>query len=149
MIAGFQHSIKIRNLLLGSWILLCSFASLEYIGSTKKTEMPLYKAAGWVTARKYGHDIEKVFKIRGVTKPEFQDELTIGIGWGLSATILENKKDSTHLLKLISIVESCPLEHRKKVIEGVHFSFSEKVTPVLNPEFKSEFDKIIQQKNLE
>ena len=143
MMAGFYHSEKRKYFLLVSWILLCVIASTEYIYSTKKTEHPLYKAAGWVTARKFGHNTEKLFKIRDVSKAEFRDEFTIGLGWGLSATILENKKEQKDLLKLISIVEKCPIEHREKIIEGVHFSFSDKVTPVLDSKFKTDFDKLI------
>ena len=141
--AGFYHSEKRKYFLLVSWILLCVIASTEYIYSTKKTEYPLYKAAGWVMARKFGHDTEKLFKIRDISNIEFRDEFTIGLGWGLSATILENKKEEKDLLKLISIVEKCPIEHREKIIEGVHFSFSDKVTPVLDSKFKTEFDKLI------
>lgn len=147
VITGFVQSGKIKNYLLTGWIILCCIASIDYIRLTKKTEQPLYKAAGWVTARKYGHDIEKAFQIRAVTRDEFRDEFTVGLGWGLSATILENKKDSSHLLKLIAIVESCPPEHIEKVIEGVTFSFSDKVTPVLDPKFKSDFDKIVSTRN--
>ncbi len=141
--AGFYHSAKSKYFLLVSWMLLCGIASTEYIYSTKKTEHPLYKAAGWVTARKFGHNTGKLFKIREVSQIEFRDEFTIGLGWGLSATILENKKEQKDLLKLISIVENCPIEHREKIIEGVRFSFSDKVTPVLDSKFKTDFDKLI------
>ena len=56
---------------------------------------------------------------------------------------MENKKEQKDLLKLISIVENCPIEHREKIIEGVRFSFSDKVTPVLDNKFKTDFDKLI------
>lgn len=146
MIAGFTYSGRKNYFLLFTWILICGIASIKYIDSTKKTEKPLYKAAGWVTARKFGHDITKMFMIREVTKKDYQDELTIGFGWGLSATILENKKDTADLLKLVSKVNECPAQFRDKIIEGVMFSFSDKVTPVLDPKFKKDFDTIVLQR---
>ncbi len=132
VMCGFMRAGKFKWWLVISWMLLCGVASIQYIYSAQKIDQPAYRPAGWVLAKKYGSDINKLFRIRSVAEPQYQDELVVGFGWGLSAAILENKHDSASVEKLIQLARQCPVQNQPGIIAGIHYSFSNGITPALD-----------------
>jgi len=132
VICGFMGSGKFKLYLVISWVLLCGIASLQYIYSAQRIEQPAYRPAGWVLAKKYGNDINKLFRISSVAATQYQDELSIGFGWGLSAIILGNKTDTGSVTKLVQLTRQCPVKYQPEIIQGIYYSFSKGITPVLD-----------------
>ncbi len=140
MVAGFVESGKWKSYLITTWILLCGIASVQYIVSAPQIDRPAYRAAGWILANKYGTNLDKLFAIRSVAETQFHDELLIGFGWGLSASILANRKDTVAIEKLIRVIKQCPIAYRGGMIKGIHYSFNKGLTPVLDPELETIID---------
>jgi hypothetical protein len=131
MINGFIHAGKLKWYIAGAWIALCGIASLQYIGSVQKINQPLYRPAGWILAKKYRDDPGKLFRIHAVAKQPYKNELLIGFGWGLSAAICSSGSQSA-VDKLVAVIRNSPVNYQPAMIQGVYYSFSKDITPVLD-----------------
>ena len=147
VIAGFIQSGKLKFYFVGAWLLLGSIASVLYVGDTHKIDHPAYRAAGWILAKKYVYHTDNLFRIHTNTEPAFQEELLIGFGWGLSATILENRTDQGAIEKLIQIVKQCPGKYQPEILQGIHYSFSKGITPVLDKKLEGMLDYRLKESN--
>ncbi|MDB5210561.1 MAG: hypothetical protein JWQ30_1388, partial [Sediminibacterium sp.] len=147
MINGFVHSGRLKLYIVAGWILLCSVASLQYIRSSNKMEQPVYRAAGWVLANKYGNNLDKLFQIHSVAPNQYQEELLMGYGWGLSAAIFKNSSDAVSVEKLISIISQCPRNYQPLIISGVYYSFEKGITPVLDQQLPAIISARLAEKN--
>lgn len=149
MINGFIHSGKIKWYITAAWMLLCGIASLQYVSSFQKIDQPLYRQAGWILANKYSNDPGKLFQIQAMAEQPCQDELLVGIGWGLSATIFRNSSNEASVEKLVNIIRSSPFNYQPAMIRGVYYSFNKGITPVLEQrllmEFRSRFSEMDKQ----
>jgi hypothetical protein len=138
MINGFVHTGKLKWYMAGAWLIICGIASLQYIGSAKKNDEPLYRPAGWILARKYRNDPGKLFRIHAMVDTSYGRELLVGFGWGLSAAICRNEAGHAAVEKLVIIIRSSPVNDQPAMIEGVYYSFSKGITPVLDQRLLAE-----------
>ena len=113
------------------------------IGSTQMIEptpksvtTPPAQTAGWVLGTKFGHAPLRLYQL--IRSTPQKDDLIVGIGWGSSTAIfnhikfqstseIQNKTQQLHLL-----LDSYPQEYKPNLVKGVRFSFSPKVTPLLD-----------------
>jgi hypothetical protein len=89
VIYAFQQTGKLRFTLSASWILICFYFSVTFMNDVTPQKDISYRAAGWVLARKYGDQPVKLKSLKAVAPEDAKQELMIGFGWGLTATLLE------------------------------------------------------------
>lgn len=146
MINGLSHSGKFKWYITGAWMLLSGVASLQYISSFQKIDQPLYRQAGWILANKYNNDPGKLFQIHAMAEQPYQDELLVGIGWGLSVAILRNSSHEASVEKLVKIIRHSPVNYQPAMIRGVYYSFNKGITPILDQriliELRSRFSEM-------
>lgn len=94
---------------------------------------------GWVLASKYGHEPRL---ITDILKDQSQlEDYFFGVGWGTSTSLFEtfDENNINDKLKLISDLKGAyPIEFQDDFLLGVKFSFSDGVTPKLDPELLNE-----------
>lgn len=106
------------------------------IENKHESEIPI-KAAGWVLAKKLGHQPETLISIIE-DNPEKRDLLIQGVAWGTSGSLLinANPKEATQsnqkIKDLIELLLKYPESYQINLYEGLKFSFSDQVTPLLN-----------------
>jgi len=133
MIHGFTNSGKFSGYLNVAWLLLCLVGTIYFIKDCK-TVNPTYRNAGWVLAAKFGSDTGQLMRICEMAPPDQRQEVMLGFGWGLAATLLEGKStnDTSSIKLLDSLQNQFPPEVRSIVHEGIEYAFSDGVTPVLD-----------------
>jgi hypothetical protein len=137
-IHGFVTAGVWKKTILAGWLLLCGVATIYYISSAAKAP-PVYRAAGWVLAKKYQDRIELLFSIPSITPAEYREELVKGFGWGLGAAVLQGNNPAS-VEKLVVLINNAPPGSRELLSEGLRYAFAKGVTPVLNPAFLAEID---------
>jgi hypothetical protein len=97
------------------------------------------KAAGWVLGTKLGHDTEALTSIVR-DNPAKEALLIQGIGWGMGASLMhdievaDTAETTSKIDELTELYFRYPESDRGDLLEGIRFSFSDRVTPRLNPE---------------
>lgn len=91
--------------------------------------------AGWVLAKKLGHDPHRINEIILNSNYSAQD-LYIGVGWGLSTGLLSDSTISQKVLDqrmhiFFTLINQFPHESKVYLLEGVRISFGEGITPKL------------------
>ena len=147
MINGFLHSGKLKWYLVSTWLILCGFASFQYMYAFRPIDKPTYRAAGWILARKYGDNVNKLFQIHAIAEIQCQDELLTGFGWGLSTALLKNKTDTGSVNKLIQKLDQCPAVYQPGIIKGIYYSFTKGITPVLDQKLAAVLDSYLSKRN--
>lgn len=134
-IAGMLQS-KQRPLLLPIGLMFLSvLGSATFIATAAPKKQSTSIIAGWVLAKKIGHDTKRLKKVASLQPPEIQRELINGAVWGLTSTILENVDDpyDPKVDQLVLALRQFLPENAYEVENGVRHSFSEGLTPQLNP----------------
>lgn len=126
--------------LLGAWLALCSTASLAYMISIVPCPVRNDGAAGWVLARKYGHDPERLMSLLEVATKEAREELLRGYGWGMTTTLFEHGrgKGDQSMDRMSGIWSRLPESFRPGMLDGVRTAFTPGITPVLDKSIEPE-----------
>lgn len=134
IIHGFVRHGRAGMVLAGLWLMLCGAASVEHMNDQRSCGTAMHRAAGWVLARKYGHDAQALERIASSAPPEHRHEIVIGYGWGLAAALLEDKNadDTEAVRKLDETLDLFDQSSRSLLDEGVQHAFAPGVTPVLD-----------------
>jgi len=123
-------------------LVLISFSGFVSQLKSPKSDAILYRPAGWVLTTKFGHNPERLSQIvissqlDGMAK----NELTIGYGWGLGTAFFQgiildsNSKDEVEARtnQLIELFDQFPKSQLHEIKEGVVYSFSDQVEPLLH-----------------
>ena len=141
MIYGISISGKTGKMIFASWMILCIAGTFIFTIQQPLYKQPLYKPAGWILAKKFGHDVDHMLPINSMAEEKYRKDILFGYGWGLSATLFEHTGDSSSINKLIHLVEKFPDEKIDQVKAGVRFSFDSSVTPVLDKNVLFELEK--------
>lgn len=141
VIYGFSISEKRGHFFFTSWMILCISGTLLFSLKQPIITEPLYKPAGWILAKKFGHDVDQMIRINSMAEEKYRKDILFGYGWGLSATLFEKSGDSSAINKLINLVEKFPEENIDQVKTGVRFSFDSSVTPVLDKNVLFDLEK--------
>lgn len=109
----------------------------------KKNEL-VTKASGWVLGKKFGHNTEMLRSILE-SNPENSKLLSQGIGWGISTALFERstlseKETNKKVEQLIQIIRNFPEIYKRDLNEGIKFSFSNEVTPLLDKNFLLKYE---------
>ena len=132
---GFAKTGKAQFVLAGLWIIICGIFSTVYLTSAKPVTSGLYSAEGWILAKKYGEDVSMLMRLYKTAPADQQEELMIGFGWGLTATLLQDKseKDSLRVKQLVKIYNQFPKTQQTLLKQGIQQSFKPGITPILDP----------------
>lgn len=133
MMAGLMR-IRARPWLLGAWLTVCAWASITFMVRTGPCATGNDEATGWVLARKYGHDPDRLVAIAELELEHSREELVRGYGWGMTTTIFEHAslRDSIPMERLSRIWSRFPAPYRAQLLDGVRVAFAPGITPVLD-----------------
>lgn len=134
--------ILVLSLIIGSAI-----ASVYYFDKITRQADPNNRAAGWLLAKKFGADSEKLTAIAEKLPYDSKNDLYFGIGWGLTTKLLRDAKKTDNALQdsLIFVISSFDQQHRLKLLEGIDYAFSPGVTPVLDSTLKQALHQKLNQ----
>jgi hypothetical protein len=135
VIAGLS-SLRYNTIFIAGFLLIGLYG-----GSMLLTQAPMThkadKMAGWVLARKMGHDPDCIAK--AISNSELnRDQLVEGVGWGVATALFENVKmdDAVNVEYriefFIKTVKQYPDEWMPLLMRGVEFAFSNSVSPALD-----------------
>ena len=123
-------------------LILISIQGFVMHQKSPKSDAYLIRPTGWVLIAKFGHDPNRLTQILSSSglKEEDKTELKIGLGWGLGTTLFQGLilDDSTKVevdsrtVRLMELLNEFPIEYQSLIKEGVEFSFSDQVTPLLD-----------------
>lgn len=143
IVAGLATENQFKKSLLGAWLLFCGIAAVSYMRQPSAAPQPAYGAAGWILAKKYGDDVNTVFRIQEVAPAGYRDLVALGIGWGYAASLLSNPAHQNSVQELVKVVGESPLMYRPKMVEGIHYAFHPGITPVLDTSLLRSFDSTL------
>jgi hypothetical protein len=131
----FANTGKKGDYVLIAWISLGVLFTLLYGFTTRPLIHAEYRAAGWVLARKFGDDPEKLIRLNTMAPPEYRTELCTGFGWGITTTLLSNKTANAEvqLDRVKELIGKFPEPEKRSVMEGMKIAFAPGTTPVLDP----------------
>lgn len=134
VIHGFLRHGRAGAILTALWSLLCASASIAHMADQQQNERPSDRAAGWVLARKYGHDPVRLQRIASMAPPDARNEVLIGYGWGITAVLLEGRRadDTAAVNALHGTLLRFDRGDSALLDEGMRFAFSPGITPVLD-----------------
>jgi len=131
------NSYKYKTVLSTLFLLIGIYSSGLLFTSTKKQyNSEIDRPVGWVLGLKLGHDSERLYKIIETSNRD-KKLLLQGVGWGMSTALFKNVEshdlktinDKTYLL--LDLIDDYPNDCQHNLIDGVKFSFTDKVTPKL------------------
>jgi hypothetical protein len=146
-IAGFISSGNLRKALLTVWITVCGLLSIQFMLTTQKASGPAYRPAGWILVRKYGIDTRSLMDIHAAADRSYRSELITGYGWGMASLLLAGRSDTASVVKLVKSVRTFPAVYHQSLIDGVHYAFEKRITPVLDSGMLGWFDQMMNSKN--
>lgn len=107
------------------------------------------QASGWILGTKLGHDPTAVSAIidDNVDKKEL---LIKGVGWGISTSLMDNNKGgiTERIDQLVNLYFTYPVDYQEGLLEGIKFSFSDQVTPKLNPDLLMKIERRINKRKI-
>ena len=138
IIHAFVNTGKMRNMLIGSWLVVCSFFSITYIVKSVPEKSANYEATGWVLARKYGDQPEMLKQLKDAAPAAQRNDLLIGFGWGLTATLLTDvtERNSQPVNQLKNLYSQFPSTDQPYIRQGFDKAFSAGITPVLDKQLQ-------------
>jgi hypothetical protein len=97
--------------------------------------VPAVRAAGWVLARKLGHDVPRLSRLAARVPDDDRAELERGFGWGLTATVLGRRsaRGAEGLVELVELLTEFPAAAQPGLARGVADAFDPRATPRLEP----------------
>ncbi|NBG67441.1 hypothetical protein [Acidiluteibacter ferrifornacis] len=106
------------------------------------------KAIGWVLGTKFGHDPHQLIAIIEDNKAESQ-MLIQGIGWGISTAIMTNDqiKFQDKINQQVDLFFKYPISYHEDLLEGIEFSYSDKVKPKLDQGLMNEVEEEIRKRS--
>lgn len=137
MVVGLVR-IRASAWVLGAWLALCASASLAFMMRTAPCLNGNDGATGWVLARKYGHDPERLVGMAELVQEPDREELLRGFGWGMTTTIFEHASsgDGAPMERMCHYWSRFPARYRAQLLDGVRLAFAPGVTPVLDSSLK-------------
>lgn len=125
---------------LGAWLVVCASASLTFMVRTSPCASGNDGATGWVLARKYGHDPERLVGMVEFAPEPSREDLLRGFGWGMTATIFEHTslRDSMPMARMCRYWSRFPARYRVQLLDGVRVAFAPGITPVLESSIEPE-----------
>lgn len=139
IIHGLRHIPRVHSLLLVLFVGIGTWRGLQlFTADPPKQQDLMIKAAGWTIGTKFGHDprlLEAIIRHH----PEQQKLLTQGVSWGISVALfhdLNMPEDritiEARVDQLEELLDQLTLD-KNDLTEGVHFAFSDQVSPKLDP----------------
>lgn len=106
------------------------------------------KAIGWVLGTKFGHDPHQLIAIIEDDKAESQ-MLIQGIGWGITTAIMTNDqiKFQDKINQQVDLFFKYPISYHEDLLEGIEFSYSDKVKPKLDQGLMNEVEEEIRKRS--
>lgn len=107
---------------------------------------PNYQAAGWVLARKLGHDPQRLEHLIEQQPLAQQAEWMRGVGWGTTATLLNPATPlaaEERLPQLQQILNAYAPIHRPALLQGVCHAFAPGITPQLDATLLTELQTVL------
>lgn len=139
ILLGLAWRDRLFTFLTVVWIGLCILSTWQYLYAFQPTLHPAYREAGWVLVRKYGHDPQQLARFTDKDNSDKTNRLYTGYGWGLTATLLENRcaddADSSRYHQLIDLLQALDEDYTPYIHRGVRYAFSPGITPVLDTVF--------------
>ena len=133
MVVGLAR-LRANAWVLGAWLVVCASASLTFMVRTTLCVSGNDGATGWVLARKYGHDPERLVGMVELAPEPNREELLRGYGWGMTATIFEHASpgDTVPMERMCHYWSRFPARYRAQLLDGVRVAFAPGITPVLD-----------------
>lgn len=141
-IYGLQQ-IRFGKLFISLFILIGTFHS-SALFFNKPINFQAIRAAGWVVGIKMGHSPEQVEHIIQSSTYD-QDELYIGIGWGLALSLFEDIDQSDtaetreRISRLYDLLNQYPAPISCELMKGINYGFSDHVRPLLDKKVYRKF----------
>lgn len=147
------YTSKFKTILMSFLLIISVFSSSQLFfhkpQSNDARDISI-KACGWVLGTKFGHDPKKLYSIVKNNSNSIE-KVMFGIGWGMSTSLFEAQSSNQatvvneRIEQLIYLVNSFPKEYTSYILEGIEFSFSENVTPILDKEIHAKFKENLTQ----
>lgn len=120
------------------FIVICSMRSINLFSLKNSVDSnDLALKTGWILGSKFGHDPNKIIKL--VSSQNNNSILLQGAVWGINSSLLFDTKQISpadaelKVQKLVSILTAFPKGNNTDIKKGLLISFSNKVSPVLDP----------------
>lgn len=130
--AGRLH--RTASWLRGAWLGISIGASATYMLRSAPCVKGPDEATGWILARKYGHDPERLVGLAQGVPEEYRGRLLAGYGWGMTAALFQHGsgEEGRTMERMATLWSRFPANYRPWMLAGVHTAFLPGVTPVLD-----------------
>lgn len=139
LLEAYGTAGKVSTWLRGAWVLGCSAWAVGYMVGTAPCATPNFQATGWVLARKYGDDPQRLMRIIDTAPRDHRSDLYFGSGWGLAAALFDRKEstDLSVIREFDALWSQYPAMEHAVMKGGVLHAFDPGITPVLDPALRS------------
>lgn len=143
MLDGFSHSWKWRRIPVIGVLVGSAMLSVTYMQRKPVAHVPNHKAIGWVLARKYGHEPERLISMASLLDGESRSDFLFGCGWGTAAAWFDHRTagDTVGIMRFHELVNGYPEEARDRVRLGAAFAFDPGLTPRLDARLGQELQE--------
>lgn len=132
-------TLRMGRIALGAIIAMGIAGGLILLDRQVPQPRPAYKPAGWILARKLGHDTPRLVQLLETAPAGARADLTFGYGWGLTATLLATPAAGVERVAAVTErLRSFPDELEPSLVEGALFAFQDGVTPRLDPALRAQ-----------